>query len=155
MKENSFCLGRPVQTELAEQTLYCQKYGGDAGDFNFKLRTRHTLLLRHACAICRESGIDDRSRVERVESGSPGGRRQWPGGAYLTQLGPDPTFDYGRRRTLADVRYWHLADMPFCAAHVRFSGQSGHGVLHRKCLLLTQSGHCFLVRHASIKVRQR
>ena len=40
-----------------------------------------------------------------------------------------------------DVRYWHLADMPSCTAHVRFWGKSGHDVLHRKCPLMTQSGH--------------
>ena len=39
------------------------------------------------------------------------------------------------------VRYWHKADMPSCAAHVRFRGQSGHDLLHCKSLLLTQSGH--------------
>src|SRR5262245_20245234 len=26
-------------------------------------------------------------------------------------------------------------------SHVRFRGQSGHGLVHCKCLLLTQSGH--------------
>jgi hypothetical protein len=31
----------------------------------FKLGTGDTLLLRHARAICRESEIDDRCRVER------------------------------------------------------------------------------------------
>jgi hypothetical protein len=35
--------------------------------------------------------------------------------------------------------------MTFCRADVRFCGrcwgESGHGVLHRICLLLTQSGH--------------
>jgi hypothetical protein len=25
-----------------------------------------------------------------------------------------------------DVRYWHLADIPSCTAHVRFWGKSGH-----------------------------
>ena len=40
-----------------------------------------------------------------------------------------------------DVRLWHLADIPSCTAHVRFWGQSGHGVLHCKCPLLAQSGH--------------
>ena len=45
--------------------------------------------------------------------------------------------DFGR----SDVRYWHKADMPSCTAHVRYWGQSGHNVLHRTCLLLTQSGH--------------
>ena len=33
------------------------------------------------------------------------------------------------------------ADMPFCTAHVRYWGQSGHAVLHCKCPLMTQSGH--------------
>jgi hypothetical protein len=38
------------------------------------------------------------------------------------------------------VRYWHLADIPSCAAHVRFREESGHALLHCKCLLMTQSG---------------
>ena len=25
-----------------------------------------------------------------------------------------------------DVRYWHIADIPLCTAHVRYWGQSGH-----------------------------
>jgi ABC-type uncharacterized transport system substrate-binding protein len=41
----------------------------------------------------------------------------------------------------ANVRYWPKADIPSCTADVRFRGQSGHGFLRRKCLLLTQSGH--------------
>ena len=40
-----------------------------------------------------------------------------------------------------NVRYWHKADMDQCTAHVRYWGQSGHALLHCKCLLLTQSGH--------------
>ena len=40
-----------------------------------------------------------------------------------------------------NVRYWHLADMPSCTAHVRFWGKSGHDVLHCKCPLMTHSGH--------------
>jgi integrase len=40
-----------------------------------------------------------------------------------------------------DIRLWPKADIPRCAAHVRFWGQSGHGLEIRKCLLLTQSGH--------------
>src|SRR5690242_19124155 len=40
-----------------------------------------------------------------------------------------------------DVRYWHLADIPSCTAHVRFRSKSGHAVLRCKCLLMTQSGH--------------
>ena len=40
-----------------------------------------------------------------------------------------------------NVRFWHKADMPSCAAHVRFWSKSGHDVSHCKCLLLTQSGH--------------
>jgi hypothetical protein len=27
---------------------------------------------------------------------------------------------------LAHVRFWHLADIPSCTAHVRFRGKSGH-----------------------------
>ena len=38
-------------------------------------------------------------------------------------------------------RYWHLADISYFAAHVRFRGQSGHGFSQRKCPLMTQSGH--------------
>jgi hypothetical protein len=41
----------------------------------------------------------------------------------------------------ANVRYWHLADIPSCTVYVRFRGNSGHAFLHCKCLLLTQSGH--------------
>jgi hypothetical protein len=40
-----------------------------------------------------------------------------------------------------NVRYWHLADIGLCAAHVRFRGLSGQEVLQCKCPLLTQSGH--------------
>ena len=49
-------------------------------------------------------------------------------------------------RLHGDVRSWHKADIPSCTAHVRFRGQSGHGFLRRKCLLLTQSGHSAVVR---------
>ena len=49
----------------------------------------------------------------------------------------------GARVKPYDVRYWHKADMPSCTAHVRCWGQSGHDVLHCKCLLLTQSGHSY------------
>ena len=45
-----------------------------------------------------------------------------------------------------NVRYWHLADIPSCTAHVRFrgkadiiSGKSGH-----QKSLITQSGHLIL-----------
>src|SRR6478752_8693729 len=41
----------------------------------------------------------------------------------------------------ATARYWPLADIGYCAAHVRYWGESGHAVLHCKCLLLTQSRH--------------
>ena len=34
-----------------------------------------------------------------------------------------------------NVRYWHLADIASCTAHVRFRGQSGHAFLHCICLL--------------------
>jgi hypothetical protein len=30
------------------------------------------------------------------------------------------------RRNRLDVRYWPLADIASCVAHVRFRGQSGH-----------------------------
>ena len=36
----------------------------------------------------------------------------------------------------ADVRYWPLADISICGAHVRFQGQSGHGLLHAYLYLL-------------------
>jgi hypothetical protein len=29
-----------------------------------------------------------------------------------------------------EVRYWPKADIGYCTAHVRFRGQSGHGLLH-------------------------
>jgi hypothetical protein len=31
--------------------------------------------------------------------------------------------------------------MGYCTPHVRFRGQSGHALLHCKCLLMTLSGH--------------
>ena len=40
-----------------------------------------------------------------------------------------------------DVRYWHLADITLCTAHVCFWGESGHALLHCKYTLMTQSGH--------------
>jgi hypothetical protein len=30
-----------------------------------------------------------------------------------------------------NVRYWHLADIPLCTAHVRYWGQSGHAPTSR------------------------
>ena len=33
---------------------------------------------------------------------------------------------------------WRFADVCFCG---RYWGQSGHGLLRRTCLLMTQSGH--------------
>jgi hypothetical protein len=39
------------------------------------------------------------------------------------------------------VRFWLLAELPFCTANVRFRGQSGHRLLQCKCPLMTQSGH--------------
>ena len=48
-----------------------------------------------------------------------------------------------RAANCLDVRYWHLADIPSCTAHVRYWGQSGHSVLHCKCPLMTQSGHSY------------
>jgi hypothetical protein len=40
-------------------------------------------------------------------------------------------------RVPQNVRFWPLADMRQCTAHVRFRGQSGHDVLHCKCSLMT------------------
>jgi len=48
----------------------------------------------------------------------------------------DPIF-FAHRMTLLQL----AAAARFCAAHVRFRGQSGHGLVHCTCLLLTQSGH--------------
>ena len=45
------------------------------------------------------------------------------------------------RHCVLYVRSWHLADIGFDAENVRFRGESGHAVLYRKWLLLTQSGH--------------
>ena len=42
---------------------------------------------------------------------------------------------------VVNVRYWPIADVRSCTAHVRFWNKSGHVVLRCKCLLLTQSGH--------------
>jgi hypothetical protein len=42
---------------------------------------------------------------------------------------------------LCPVRYWPIADIASCTAHVRFRGESGHDLLRRECPLLTQSGH--------------
>ena len=40
-----------------------------------------------------------------------------------------------------NVRYWHLADISTEPPNVRSWGESGHAILHRKCPLMTQSGH--------------
>src|SRR5262249_42304763 len=53
---------------------------------------------------------------------------------------PEPIGAAARRRRRGDrlvVRSWPKADIPICTAHVHFRG---HGVVHCKCLLLTQSG---------------
>jgi hypothetical protein len=42
---------------------------------------------------------------------------------------------------MADVRFWHKADIVTRPIHVCFWGQSGHRSGIPKCLLLTQSGH--------------
>jgi hypothetical protein len=51
---------------------------------------------------------------------------------------------------VADFRYWPSADIPSCAAHVRFRGrywgQSGHALLRCVSPLVTQSGHAGLVK---------
>ena len=38
-----------------------------------------------------------------------------------------------------------IADIGECTAHVRFQGQSEHAFLHRKCPLVTQSGHALVL----------
>jgi hypothetical protein len=47
----------------------------------------------------------------------------------------------GDRLVTGDVRYWPKADIASCTAHVRFRGQSGHGLSQCTYLLMTQSGH--------------
>ena len=46
-----------------------------------------------------------------------------------------------------DIRYWHKADMTFCAGHIRYWGQSRYGGFHCRCPLITQSGLANLDRH--------
>ena len=49
----------------------------------------------------------------------------------------------------ANVRYWHLADIPSCTAHVRFWGQSGHRSRIAKCPLMTpkRTFNCLQIGH--------
>ena len=47
---------------------------------------------------------------------------------------------WGGRLSSRDVRYWHKADMAG-ALHMSAFGDSGHWLVRRTCLLLTQSGH--------------
>ena len=42
---------------------------------------------------------------------------------------------------LRDVRYRPIADIDLCSANVCFRGQSGHELMHRPRLHLTQSRH--------------
>ena len=111
------------------------QYGSDADDSNFD---RDIDYCRTTPAQSVESEVDDRCRVERENLAH---RAANCIAERLTHLGPGSAFDYERRSTLADVRYWHKADMPSCTAHVRYWGQSGHALLHCTCPLMTQSGH--------------
>src|SRR6185437_2145047 len=51
-----------------------------------------------------------------------------------------------------DVRFWPIADIANCTAHVRFWGQSGQAFLRCLLPLLTQSGHC-AYRGISVQLR--
>jgi hypothetical protein len=42
------------------------------------------------------------------------------------------------------------ADIPSCTAHVCFRGESGHGLVHCTCLLLTQSGLALVRKSCSV-----
>ena len=67
--------------------------------------------------------------------------------SVVTVVDPLPILQFSGRATpmgwseWRNVRYWHLADMPSCTAHVRFRGQSGHGVDIAECPLTTRSCH--------------
>ena len=43
---------------------------------------------------------------------------------------------------MANVCFWHKADIPITPMNVRFWGNSGHRLDAPQCPLLTQSGHC-------------
>jgi hypothetical protein len=45
-----------------------------------------------------------------------------------------------RARPRHEGRFWHKADMPEVSPNVRFQAGSGHPILGRACLILTQSG---------------
>src|SRR5215510_15547784 len=42
----------------------------------------------------------------------------------------------------SNVRFWPIADIRYCTAHVRFWGQSGHRSNISQMPAFTQSGHC-------------
>ena len=42
---------------------------------------------------------------------------------------------------MANVRFWHEADILTVGANVGFRGNSGHDVVEPECPFLTQSGH--------------
>jgi hypothetical protein len=44
------------------------------------------------------------------------------------------------RRKIANVCFWHKADMLNAPTNVRFEGNNGHDAEGTRCLLMTQSG---------------
>src|SRR5262249_21340430 len=48
-------------------------------------------------------------------------------------------------KTSADVRFWPKADNPFLSHLMSLRDQSGHGLMHCTCPLLTQSGQSIFV----------
>src|SRR6516164_9653896 len=62
--------------------------------------------------------------------------------------------DTSQDTLLTRCNAWPKADIPSCNAHVRFRGQSGHDLLRRICLLLTQSGHA-VFRDALMQLNSR
>jgi len=42
---------------------------------------------------------------------------------------------------IANVCYWHIADVPLALTNVCFDGKNGHDANGPLCLLMTQSGH--------------
>jgi hypothetical protein len=43
-------------------------------------------------------------------------------------------------KAVANVRYWHVANVPVAPTNVCFEGKNGHDAVVTRCLLLTQSG---------------
>jgi hypothetical protein len=120
VKENEFCLHRIRPNETAEQTLYCHS---TVAMLMISISTGDIDYCRTTPAQSVESEVDDRCRVERENLA----HREAADNCIaerLTHLGPGSAFDYERRSTLADVRYWHKADMGLCAANVRYWGKA-------------------------------